>query len=191
VQVQGFGQVSASAGAGGSDTANLFDSPGSDLFTALADGHDALDYQTAGHIQVTNFASVAVMAGAGTDIAYLAAHAGTPNTFTARPTTASLSGGGSAVSVAGFKTVRATTSSSADVAYLYDSTGDDVFVGTPGSGSLQSSLQGAATSYFNVAVGFSQVYASSTMGNDVATLFDSAGNDQLVGRRAFNSPNEA
>src|SRR5262249_57131484 len=57
-QVLGFGLVSVSAGAGGSDTANLADSPGNDVFTAGADGRAALDYQTAGHLNVVNFASV-------------------------------------------------------------------------------------------------------------------------------------
>src|SRR5262249_51044165 len=64
--------------------------------------------------------------------------------------------------------------------------GNDVFTGTPKSGTMQSAQQGGAGSYSNVAVGFGRVYATSTTGNDVATLFDSAGNDSFVGSRAFS-----
>src|SRR5262249_27170352 len=149
--------VSATAGAGGSDTANLSDSPGNDVFTAGADGRAALDYQTAGHVNVTNFASVAVTATAGSDNAYLSGRPGTPNTFTASPTTATLAGGGYTVSVVGFKAVRATAGSSQDVANLYDSAGDDLYAGTPDSSTLQSAQQGGVASYFNVAIGFGHV----------------------------------
>src|SRR5262249_13455 len=65
---------------------------------------------------------------------------------------------------------------------LTDSTGDDVFVGTPTSGYLAA----ANGAYFNLASGFGRVYATSTTGNDLASLFDSAGNDSFVGSRAFS-----
>src|SRR5262249_24795602 len=101
-------------------------------------------------------------------------------------TAATLAGGGYTVSVVGFKAVRATAGSSQDVANLYDSAGDDLYAGTPESSTLQSAQQGGAASYFNVALGFGHVYATSTTGNDVATLFDSAGSDSFVGSRAFS-----
>src|SRR5262249_28765461 len=101
-------------------------------------------------------------------------------------TAATLSGGGYVVSVAGFKAVRATAGGSQDVANLYDSAGDDLYAGTPDSSTLQSAQQGGAASYFNVAAGFGHVYATSSTGNDLATLFDSAGSDNFVGSRAFS-----
>jgi hypothetical protein len=174
--------VNATADGGGSDEADLSGSPGNDTFTALASGLDALDYQTAGHVTVAQFAVVAVQAGAGNDTAYLAGHAGA-NTFTAGPAVATLSGTGYAVTLNNYRRVQATAGSSNDVAHLNDSAGDDVLVGTSSSSTLQSAQQGAATSYANVAVGFGQVFASSSTGNDTAQLSDSAGNASFSGSR--------
>jgi hypothetical protein len=188
VQVAGFATVSVTGGAGGSDEADLGDSPGNDSFTAQADGHDALDYQSAGHVYVTNFGRVAVTAGAGgTDSANLAARAGMANSFLANPTNATLSGPGYMVSVSHFKSVRATASSALDQAQFTDAA-DDVFIGTPTSSTLQSRSQAAATAYTNVAVGFAQVVAvSSGLGSDTANLYDSPGADAFTGSRAAST----
>jgi hypothetical protein len=184
VQAQGFGRVSVTSGSG-SDEADLFGSPGNDLFTELANGLDALDYQTAGHLTVAQFAVVKVQAGAGNDTAYLTGHAGA-NTFTAGPTSAVLSGTGYAVTVSGFKTVQAVAGSSGDVAQLADSAGDDVFIGTPSSSSLQSAQQGTGASYLNQVIGFSQVYATATTGNDVAQLSEAGGANSFFGSHDFS-----
>ena len=56
------------------------------------------------------------------------------------------------------------------LAYLYDSAGDDSFVGTPTS----SNLKAANNTYSNTVFGFAHVNAFSSTGNDLAALFDGA-----------------
>jgi len=65
---------------------------------------------------------------------------------------------------------------------LTDSAGDDHFVGTPSS----SNLKAADNSYANTVFSFAHVYASSSTGNDTATLYDSAGDDTFYGSRPFS-----
>ncbi len=68
----------------------------------------------------------------------------------------------------GFNRVTGVAGSDDDVAYLADSNGDDSFIGNP----ELSYLRGVG--FFNVADGFSQVYAtSSNGGSDIARLIDS------------------
>ena len=74
-----------------------------------------------------------------------------------------------------------------DVAYLYDSSGDDTFVAKP-AGSYacmyrQISAKPAAFAYWNLAFGFDKLYAISENGgaNDEAVLYDSYRNDEFYG----------
>ncbi len=87
----------------------------------------------------------------------------------------------------GFDTVTADVSAGAptngdDVAYLYDSTGNDTFSATPTTATMD---RPAADS---VATGFDEVYATATTdagGGDAATLLGSAGVDYFIGREAY------
>jgi hypothetical protein len=192
--VLNFFTVNATAGSSG-DAAYLTDSPGNDTLTARPDGSAALDYQTAGHINLSQYPTVAAYGSTGSDTAYLFGHAGLPNSFTAGPVApggtlinvATLSSPNAySVSVVGFATVRAFNGSANDLAQLTSAPGDDTgstFVGTPQS----SYLAGANSSFFNLAAGFAHVFATSSgKGTDVALLYGSAGDDTFFGSRPFS-----
>ena len=67
-----------------------------------------------------------------------------------------------------------------DVAYLYDSAGDDRFIATPRYGKLYGD------GFSNRAVSFRYVYAYATGGGaDIAKLYDSAGDDTFVGTPTY------
>src|SRR5262249_37760209 len=154
--VLNFFTVNATAGSSGSDAAYLQDSPGNDSFTARPDATAALDYQSAGHINLTQYATVAVYGRTGSatanpyrrpETANLYGRASTTNNFTAGPVAsgnsllnvASLSSPNHyAVAVVGFATVTATNGSPNDLAQLTDSPGDDNFSGTPGFSYLKA-----------------------------------------------------
>src|SRR5262249_4600875 len=68
-----FFTVSATAGSS-SDAAYLQDSPGNDSFTARPDGTATLDYQSAGHLNLSQYPTMAVYGSAGKDNAYLYGH---------------------------------------------------------------------------------------------------------------------
>jgi hypothetical protein len=76
----------------------------------------------------------------------------------------------------GFTFVTARSNSGGtDFAFLFDSAGDDAFVGRPGIATLYA--QGPVPAFVSEAIGFAAVSARASTGNDLATLFDSSGDD--------------
>jgi hypothetical protein len=176
-EVIGFQSATATAPAGGNDTATLLDTTGSGANTFVAT--TGYSYLSAGGIvaEVIGFTSVTANATAGgTDSAYLYEGTGETDTFAATPSYAYLSGSGHFREAIGFKLVIGyAAAGSADTAYLYGSTGNDTFTGTPAS----SGLQGPG--FYNQALGFPSVLASGG-GNDTANLSDGPGGGTFIGQ---------
>ncbi|MAT71691.1 MAG: hypothetical protein CMJ58_19465 [Planctomycetaceae bacterium] len=92
-----------------------------------------------------------------------------------------LTGANYAVSAVGFGTATVHGGGGNDRAYLFDTAGDDEFVGT----SDIRRMEGAG--YQNTVQAFDRVDAYATAGgNDQAYLYDTAGNDQFFGKSEFS-----
>src|SRR5262249_5364029 len=90
------------------------------------------------------------------------------------PGSAAFTGNGYDVTVSGASTIVANGGPRV-LAYLYDSRGNDTFVGTPGTAYLQG------PGFHNQATGYKEVLAWSTAGGaDQALLRDSPGNDTFA-----------
>jgi hypothetical protein len=169
-------------GGGGMDYAALYDSAGSDTFTARPDysmltgtGYS----QRVDDVDVVNAYSTTVGAGQ-TDRAYFYDSAGN-DTFTGRSTASTLEGAGFRNIANGFDRCDAYGGGGTDTAYLYDTAGDDVFVGRPEYGALSGG------GYYNLAQGFDRVEAIATLGGrDLASLYDSAGDDAYASRPDYS-----
>ena len=113
------------------------------------------------------------------DLAKLYDSAATGERFTATPTEATFTGGGSFSSQAdGFRFVNAYSGGGNDSARLDDSAGTDTFVATPAYGVMYASAGDNNPAYANRAIGFAVVSAySANGGGDSARLYDSAGDD--------------
>ena len=185
---QGFDQVTAYATAGDAvgvgDQATLYDSAGNDTFTGtptygLLTGSGYYNLAK-GFDQVTAFAVAGNAGGAG-DQANLFDSAGN-DTFIGRSTYSLLKGSGFYNLVQGFGRVSAYATAgdaggAGDQASLYDSAGNDTFVGRPEYGLMKG------TGYYNYAQWFDKVYAYATAGGtDLANLYDGIGNDTLYAR---------
>jgi hypothetical protein len=90
-----------------------------------------------------------------------------------QPATALLTGPGYTVSVTGTPTITV-NGGAGDVAYLFDSAGNDTFIGTPTYATF------SGTGFRNTAAGFPQVSAFASAGADVALLFDGPGSDLFI-----------
>jgi ELWxxDGT repeat protein len=109
--------------------------------------------------------------GLGNNTAILEGTTGV-ETATLRPRKASLNVGSLRVAVVNTSNITLDGNGGADVAYLYDSSGDDTFQGGP----VTTTLSG--TTFTNSTTDVATVHAISTAGgNDTAELSDSAGND--------------
>ena len=171
----GFGSVQATAGAGGSDIAHLYDSAGDDTF--IATPTQAMLRGTGFNNTASGFDSVTAHGTAGgTDVAVLYDSAG-DDTFSASPTQASLSGSGFSNTAVGFDVVTGhCAAGGTDTARFYDSAGNDRFTATLD----QTWLRGEG--YKNVAIGFGEVRGSLTNGTDTLLMYSRAGGSGIGGR---------
>jgi hypothetical protein len=177
VTVQGKGQLHG-------DTAYLFDGPGDDTLLGTLGSvtlrGPGFSNTASGFDRVSAFASTGNDAADLTDTGGLNLFFGLPTYSLLTERTQSLD-----IIVSGFHSVRVTARVSTpgyppDVAYLYDSTGADVFVGTP----TLSYLSGSG--FVNLVLGFAEVHAFASGGADVAFLYDSAGNDVFRGTPTYS-----
>ena len=173
-RVESFSSVNV-YGSSGYDTADLFDSAGSDTFTARP-GEASLSGPGFDN-RVRYFEDVTAYGGTGSfDEAFLYDSPGNDR-FVATPTYSELSGREYHHRAENFPRVYAyATAGGTDVARLFDSPGDDEFFATPERGSLYD-----GQSFDNQANGFDNVHAYATAGgHDVATIVGSSGSDTFV-----------
>jgi len=181
VQAKYFDEVKAYGTAGGINTANFFDSPGNDTLEASYSETKMVTYRA------DNYAYDFLVANAygyqgGTDTAHLHGTAGN-DTFKFYGSTAPMYGRLTAKVAGGALYDRAAKAfdnvyaygenSGTDIAYLYDSAGDDAFVGKPDESRLSS------PGYLAVAKAFDEVHAQASGGTDTAELNDSEWDDAL------------
>ena len=191
-----FDQVNAYSTAGDAggegDQAVLYDSAGNDTFVGrpeytLLKGAGFYNY-VQGFDRAYGYATAGNAGGVG-DQAFLYDSAGN-DTFVGRPEYGLLKGAGFYNYAQGFGEVTANATAGdaggvGDQATLYDSSGNDTFIGTPKYGLLKG------PGFQNLAQGFDQVNVYATAGDaggvgDQATLYDSAGNDIFVGRPEYS-----
>lgn len=173
VQASGFRTIAAIASAGGDDTAILNDSSRADTFTARP---------TEASLTGTNYANsayrfehiVASSNGKAGDVANLF------GSFDAdrvelRALDAALTSTHFDYAVHGFKNVNAYAAQGhEDRVEFFDTETNDVFMADEAFAQMTGK-----PGFTNTSTGFSQIVANSTGGNDVATLFDSSGDDLL------------
>jgi hypothetical protein len=169
-------------GNGGSDTA---------ILTGLGAGEKATLTPTSGQLQGSSYkaqangtSSITVIGGLG-DSATLA-DSGQSATFTATPSTSLLVGPGFSEQAAGFGTVAGLSSAGSNVAYLYDTAGNDTVSIVPGASisASQASLVGSGLS--EQAFGFAVVAALHTArGADTAYLYDSPASDTFAATPSY------
>jgi len=171
----GFKTVLAKSTQGGPDVATLYDSAGSDTFTARPNW---ANMAAAGVYSFTAEGYVVVFGRAtagGYDLAFLTDSAGN-DVYEGRPTSARMFGAGYDNQAVSFEASFATASRGYDVASLYDSAGNDLFVAGP----TESRLSGAG--FYHLARAFDVVHAYGGQGNDVALMYDSSGNDRFTAK---------
>ncbi len=102
------------------------------------------------------------------------------NSLTLNPGNGSFSGTTAAIIFASVNTVNV-IGTSTDIAYLYDTKGQNAFVGSP----TYSFFEG--TGFYNQAVGFQAVNAYAATGSyDTAYLYDAGGNNVYVGTPSYS-----
>jgi len=159
-------------------TVTVHGTSGADEFVyAVASWHqlaiNGIQYDMFNSTEVTN---IAFDGHAGNDRTVLCGSTG-DDTLTTHTTSATLTGAGYAVSIAGTEIIIVLGEGGNDRANLYDSSGNDTFTATSTYGSLSGS------GFYNYAEGFDSVYAYATAGGtDRANLYDSAGDDVFYGR---------
>ncbi len=164
-------------GAGGSDTAKLYDSAGNDTFTA-SPGEGQIDYASGTTISVENFEAIHSYATAGgTDTAYLSDSTGNDTLYGSATETA-LYGSGYYNRAKSFESVTSyATAGGTDTGNLYDGTTDDNFTTQDGWALLEDSAT-SSKAFSNRAEGFDTIVAHADNGGlDVAKLYDSSGDD--------------
>ena len=164
-------------GAGGSDTAKLYDSAGNDTFTA-SPGEGQIDYASGTTISVENFEAIHSYATAGgTDTAYLSDSTGNDTLYGSATETA-LYGSGYYNRAKSFESVTSyATAGGNDTGNLYDGTTDDNFTTQDGWALLEDSAT-SSKAFSNRAEGFDTIAAHADNGGlDVAKLYDSSGDD--------------
>ncbi|MEX0726652.1 MAG: hypothetical protein WD065_10310, partial [Planctomycetaceae bacterium] len=173
--VTGFRRAYAYSYTGGVDTVELTDSSGNDNFV----GEEARSWMTGANYynSASRFELVEAYATSGNDLAMMWDAVGV-DTFEMSPTSGALYGIGYDNRSYGFDRVYAYSyAGGIDEAYLYDSSGDDRFIGKD----VRSTIQNADISYYGSASRFEKVYAFAVNGgNDRADLNGTADNDVLV-----------
>ncbi len=172
-----FANVNGYAVAGGTDTATLTGSTGSDKFTgketyAYMKNDGGTDYT----LYADKFSEVTAYAGGGDDMAYLYGSVGS-DTLAMSMGSSTMTRAGSTSTVANnFATVKGyAVTGGTDTATLTGTTGADTFTGQDDWGILKDS---AGTSYFNYIRYFDEVYADAgdtTSGNDTLDVSETAG----------------
>jgi hypothetical protein len=178
-EVNGFTSVQATAAAGSSASAYLYDNGGTNTFGA----RPGYAYQIAGSIitRMVGFQSVQMSASANSsDSAYLFDNGGV-NILAARPGYAYQSAGSSLVQMIGFQSVQMTASAgSRDSAYLYDNGGSNTFAARPGYAYL------SAGGTLTAVTGFLSVQATAASNStDSAYLYDSNGSNLFAARPGY------
>ena len=175
-QAKSFAQVHAYSGVNhGADIASLYDDPtGDDTFRAWPT--EAKLYGNGFYNRAKSFAQVHAFSGPdhGQDVAQLYDDDSGNDTFKAWPTEARLYGNGFYNRAKSFRTVYGyfeQGSGGTDVAYLYDSTGDDYLLARDGdpSGEDWVLLRDEADAVYAIwAAGLDEIWADSGTGDDTA-----------------------
>lgn len=166
-------------GGGGSDTAVLVGSTGSDSLACRPSAGTLTGANYTASVVRTEI--IVVLGGGGTDSALLTDSAG-DDVLVATPRYTELRAGAYYLRAERFAEVEARAGRGGqDVARLYDSAGNDNFVGTPTNAKLWGN------GFSNRVRGFGMVYAyAKAGGQDVAKLYDSAGNDVFQATPTFS-----
>ncbi len=163
-------------GGGGIDTAYIYDSSGADLYEAFS------DHVTMSGIGFLNSAydfdqTYAYASFGGVDRANMYDSAGN-DLYRAYADRAVMSGTGFLNNATGFESTYGFSASGNDVAFFFDSVGNDRF----DAGPVTSSMQAIGGSFYNQADGFGTVYAYASLGNDEAYLTDGATDDRYYAK---------
>jgi hypothetical protein len=176
----GFRYVHGYATRGGRDAAEFHDSPGDDVFI----GRPAYGKMTGPgyYSRAKSFDTIEVFFTQGNDTAHLRGSRRS-ETFIATPTEGEMKGDGFQYVVHGATDLHGyAVAGGTDVAHLYDSPADDVFIADPGSAKLYDQ----ARTFQLRAKFFDYVHAYATAGgDDTAVLYGSAGDDLFVGKSSF------
>jgi subtilisin family serine protease len=166
-------------GSGGDDTAILYDSVGTDTYTATPTYATLTGTGFSHRVDdVDNVTAYSNSGGAGqNDLAYLYGSNG-DDRYVGRTVYSVMEGAGFKNIASGFDRVDAFAQGGTnDQAFIYDSTGDDMFTGRPEYAMM------TGTDYYNVARGFDRAEGISSLGGyDRAYLYDSVSDDVFVGR---------
>jgi hypothetical protein len=177
VRTSMFETINATSAAGGADSAALFDSSGNDVFTA-SPRFGQMSYvggerttAASGFRSITGYAKQQ-----GYDQAYLWDSDQTDG-FSVTSTQATFAREDYVTTANRFDAVYAYSRGGSDVAYLFDSTGDDTYEGQGLEGTLRYSTGALA----NVR-GFGEIQAFASQGLDIARLSGTSGDDSFLGR---------
>ena len=174
-----FGTVNGYAGAGGTDTATMTGSTGTDLFSGKDTGAymrnvgGTTDY----FLYAASFSQVTAYGNGGADLAYLYGSS-SDDTLELNATSSTMTRAGSTTTVANdFATAYGYAGAGGtDTATLTGTTGADAFYGRE---SLAYMRNVGGGDYFLYARDFSEVTANGNGGDDAAYLWGSAGDDTL------------
>ena len=163
-------------GGGGFDKAYLYDGTGADLYEAYAD-HVKMSGTTFQNSAYNVDESYGYASSSGLDQVKMYDSAGNDlyRTYSDR---VAMSGTGFLNVAFGFESTYGYSSLGNDVAFFFDSIGNDRFDAGPNT----VTMRGTNGSYFNQADGFRTVYGLASSGVDEAYLTDSTGDDRYFGR---------
>ncbi len=164
------GQTLTIPGTSGSDVFSFVPGAVTDKFTLNGTNYAA---------DVALINKIVFQGGTGNETAYVSGLSTGTNTLALNPTGGSLSGTGYTLSLKNVGTVQA-HGNPGDVAYLYDSSGQDAFAATP----VYDYFEGSK--FYDQEVGFGTVNAFAASGtNDSAYLYDAGGNNVFVGTPTY------
>ena len=165
--------------AGGVDLAYMYDSAGDDTFVADSN-RGTMTWEGGGGFDLANLAKVYAYSSGGNDTATLYSTSGNDK-FYLKQADATVVGDGFYSYAKGFTVAINNTEhlGGADLAYMYDSAGDDTFVADSNRGTMTWEGGGG----FDLA-NLAKVYAYSSGGNDTATLYSTSGNDKFYLKQA-------
>ena len=176
----GFGSV-GSQSTTASDTAYLYDSPGNDQVRLLPP--ERSQSGTGYSFTASSFATVyAFSIAGGNDTANLSGGTNGSDRFYGLPGYSALQTGALYFQATGYDTVNVSTPFGDDnIAYLYDSAGDDIFTGS------STTAQMSGTGYANIVSNFDFVYGLASGGNDTATFDGGNGDDLFFGLPEYSA----
>ena len=179
LQLDDIGEVHGIGKATDGDTAEMFDSPGDDMFIGKTNYSKLIGDDF--YLRSKGFSEVTAKATAGgTDQASLVDADG-DDLFVATPMEASMTGTGYSLRSEGFEAVHGYARSGGDdVARLYDSPGDDTFKVTPEYAKMIGDGYLLRAKFFEQMLGY-----SGTEGNDLARFYDSNGDDTYTGAPTY------